>query len=93
MSEPVVIKLRSPIQLGSRRLDEITVRPVKAKHLRSIQGAGNDLLQTLDLASKLTGEPKEVIDELEGEDLGEVLAAVNGFLFVIQGTGKTSSAP
>lgn len=85
--EPVVIALRHPITFGSRRITEITVRPVKAKYMRSIKGSDDHFQSTLAMASKLTGEPSQVIDELEGQDLRDVLAAVNAFFFAIQGTG------
>ncbi len=90
-SEPVVIKLRSPIKFGSRTIDEITVRPVKAKHMRSIKESDGPLAVTLSMASKLTGETREIIDELEGHDLRDVLQAVNGFFLAIQETGAKSS--
>lgn len=90
-NEPVVIKLRSPILMGSRRIEEITIRPVKAKHLRTLKSSDDPMQATLAMASKLSGEITEVIDELVGDDLRDVLAAVNTFFFAIQGTGLTSS--
>jgi len=90
-NEPVVIRLRSPIVFGSKRIEEITVRPVKAKHLRSYNSSDDAMKNTLVMASKLTGLLSEEIDELEGDDLREVLAAVNAFFLAIQGTGQSSS--
>jgi len=90
-NEPVLIKLRSPIVFGSKRIEEITVRPIKAKHLRSYKASEEPMKSTLAMASKLTGELPEVIDELEGDDLRDVLAAVNAFFFAIQATGASSS--
>lgn len=90
-NEPVVIKLRKPITLGNRTIDQITIRPVKAKHMRAIKQSDSDMATTLLMASKLSGEISEVIDELEGEDLREVLEAVNAFFLAIQPTGRTSS--
>lgn len=86
--EPIVIRLRKPIAFGSRTVAELTVRPVKAKYMRSVKQSDNSMESTLSMVSKLTGEVKEVIDELEGPDFRDVLEAVNGFLLAIQGTGK-----
>lgn len=91
MSEPVTIKLRKPITFGNRTVAELTIRPIKAKDLRRINDADSSMVQALDLASYLSGEVKQVIDELEGDDLWEVVAAVNGFFRDTRGTGKTSS--
>lgn len=89
--EPVVIALRKPIAFGSRTISEITVRPVKAKYMRAIKETDGNMQSTLAMASKLTGEVREVIDELEGPDLRDVLEAVNGFFLAIRGTGQKSS--
>ena len=86
MAEPVVINLSSPIEFAGKRYDTITVRPIKAKDLRRCQAKpGDDSLGwVLEMAGYLTGEVDQVIDELEGEDLGAVLAAVSAFSQVIQ---------
>lgn len=91
VDDPIVITLLHPITFGSRHIDRITIRPVKAKHLRAIKQTDGDMAQTLLLASKLSGELPEIIDELEGQDLGAVLEAVNRFLSGILPTGGTSS--
>ncbi len=89
--EPVVIKLRHPITFGSRTIEQITIRPVKAKDLRSIKPGSDPMATTLLMASKLSGQTDEVIDELSGDDLRDVLDAVNTFFFAIQETGQRSS--
>ncbi len=88
-SEPVTIKLRKPITIGNRTVEQLTIRPVKAKHMRAIKANDTSLSTTLLMASKLSGEISEVIDELEGDDLRDVLEAVNAFFFAIQPTGET----
>ena len=86
-NEPIIIPLRKPFMFGSRSVETLTVRPVKGKDMRRINKADGDAATTLKMASILTGEVAEVIDELQGEDLGEVLAAVNFFFVSIQATG------
>jgi hypothetical protein len=83
-STPITITLRKPVTYGSRTIDKITVRPVKGKHMRALRASDNPMAQTLLMASKLSGEVSEVIDELEGSDLHDVLEAVNAFFFAIQ---------
>lgn len=86
-NDPVVIALRKPIKFGSRTITEITVRPVKAKHMRAIKPTDGAMATAILMASKLSGELPEVIDELEGEDLRDVLRAVDDFFSVIHGNG------
>lgn len=82
MSKEKVIKLTEPVTVGSKTVTELTIRPLKAKHLRGIKfgydGIDSDVM--LDLASKITGELPAVIDELSVEDLAALGAAVSDFL-------------
>lgn len=85
MADPVTIKLRRPVKFGERTVAQLTIRPLKAKDLRKMKD-GSPMQQSLNMASTLSGEIEEVIDELEGEDLGEVLAVVNRFFELITPT-------
>lgn len=92
MSEPVVIKLRSPITFGSRIVEQLTIRPPKAKDLRRLKDSDSAMQTSLNMASWLSGEVSQVIDELEGEDLAEVLEVVNLFFEgITRRTGEKSS--
>lgn len=91
MSAPVIVKLRKPITFGGRTVEQLTIRPLKAKDLRRLKESDGRMGNALNFASYLSGEIAEVIDELEGEDLGEVIDAVNGFFLAIQGGGPTPS--
>jgi hypothetical protein len=91
MSDPVVIKLKSPITFGSRTVEQLTIRAPKAKDLRRVNQSASPMQTSLDMASWLTGELKEVIDELEGDDLRDVLKVVDDFFTRLRGTGPTSS--
>ena len=93
MAEPVTIKLRKPITYGSRVIDQLTIRPIKAKDLRRVGGDDSLLKASLNMASWLSGEVSEVIDELEGEDLAEVLGVVERFFGAVQATGASASRP
>lgn len=80
-SGPVTVVLRDPIKFGSQTITELTIRPAKAKDLRGLQTrTGYELDTALALASRLTGQPNPVIDELAGEDFAEVMAAVADFM-------------
>lgn len=89
-NEPITLTLRKPVKAGDRMVTQLTIRPVKAKYMRVLGGSNSALEQTLQMASKLTGETTQVIDEIEGDDLRELMGHVNGFLFAIQGRGEKS---
>lgn len=91
MSEPVVIKLRKSITYGSRTVEELTIRPPKAKDLRRVKESDTAMQTSLNMASWLSGEVSEVVDELEGEDLAKVLEVVDTFFRKLRGTGAKSS--
>lgn len=91
MCEPVVITLRKPIESGKATITELTIRPVKGKDLRRLKPGDPPVVQTLNMLSWLSGQPMQVIDELEGDDIGKAMAVVNDFLFATQGTGEKHS--
>ncbi len=77
----IVIKLKHPIVFGSARIEEFSIRAMKAGDLRTLQSLGdNQTILTLGLISLLSGHPDGVVDELQGEDLKAVLKAVDGFI-------------
>lgn len=88
MSEPVTVKLKSPVRLGSQVVDELVIRRPKAKDFRRFPAEPNtgDLL---DLAGQLCGQPRPVMDELDLEDFTEVMRIVGGFMPGGPGTGPT----
>lgn len=79
MSEPKVIKLKEPIQFGSETITELRLRKPKAKDFRPM-GEKRTLGEILDLAGRLCGQPKAVIDELSVEDMWEVSKTIEGFM-------------
>lgn len=98
-AEPVTITLRKPITLEVKTgngpkiktVTEITIRPPKGKDLRRVDRTKSAIATSLDMASWLSGEPTQIIDELEGADLREVLKVVDGFFAAFQETGEKSS--
>lgn len=82
MQQEKKITLRNPVTVAGRVTTEITIRPIKAKHLRGIR-IGYSEIETdvlLELIAKCTGELPAVIDELSLEDLAEIGNAVMDFL-------------
>lgn len=101
MSEPVTIVLSKPVSIevktgnGPRikKVDQLTIRPPKGKDLRRVDRSKSPIAVSLDMASWLSGEPTQIIDELEGSDLREVLKVVDDFFSAFQsGGGKSSDA-
>jgi tail assembly chaperone E/41/14-like protein len=91
MSEPVTVKLQHPIRLGeSQVIEELIIRPLTGRDLRRLPQASN-LDTTLALAGRLSGQPDAVIDRLTGEDLAEVLQAVDNFMPSGRPTGSAPS--
>lgn len=81
MADPVTVKLKHPIALGSQTIEELTFRPVTGKDMRRlpmIDGLEMDAILTL--AGRLSGQSDPVIDKLTGEDLEEVISLVSGFM-------------
>jgi hypothetical protein len=76
---PITVKLSEPVEFGSEVVKQITLQPIKGKHLRILptQPTLNDILK---LASKLSGVSSAVFDEMSSEDVVKVSEAV-GELF------------
>jgi hypothetical protein len=90
--EPRTVKLRTPIEFGSQRIEELTFRPVTGKDVRRFQvAAGFEIDACLTLAGRLTGQPDAVIDKLSGDDLEEVIEIAALFMPGGRRTGRTPS--
>jgi len=76
---PVTVKLVEPIEFGTETISQITLQPIRGKHLRILptQPTLNDILK---LASKISGVSSAVFDEMCSEDVVRVSEAV-GELF------------
>jgi hypothetical protein len=89
MGEPTVIKLKEPIQNGTDRIVELTIRAPKAKDFRKLPMNPN-MGDILDLVSRLSGQPPSVIDELGVEDLSAVSGVVENFIPGGRGAGSAN---
>lgn len=89
--QPIVVQLDYPIEYGSRIIGQLTIKPLKGKHLRRLETPeSKPIPMAMELVGLLSGEIPEVIDELEADDLMRVVEVVMGFLGGFQGTGSTS---
>ena len=78
--KPVTVKLRHPIEFGSERIEKLKLRPIKGKDMRRLKSpADRPMAMIIELAGYLSGQPTQVIDDLEGEDLQDVIRVVSGF--------------
>ena len=77
----VVIPLTYPIRHGSETITELVIenRP-RAKHFRELPAQGQKMDDMLKLLSKITGQPRSVIDELDAEDMFKASEVVMDFL-------------
>ena len=91
MAEGRTVKLRTPIDFGSQRIEELTFRTPAGKDFRRLPPDGSSMDVTLILAGRLSGQPDAVIDKLSGDDLWEVMTIVGGFMPGGPATGSTSS--
>lgn len=89
MSQPFTYKLKTPIELGTETITEVTIGKIKGKHMRSLPANPSDFTMDvlMNLASKVTAQSGAVFDEMGSEDLVEVLGIVGERLGAGQGTG------
>lgn len=94
MADPIKIKLAQPVKFGSQVVDELTIRPPTGKDFRRLKvESGYEMDATLELAERLSGQPRPVVDGLSGDDLTRVLEVVAGFMPGGPATGSTPSQP
>ena len=90
--EPHTFYPARPIIFGSKEISELVFQPCKAKHLiRCTESKDNVIPYMLELAGFLSGQPSQVIGELEGSDVWEVVAICSDFFAGSQPTGKKLS--
>lgn len=77
----VTLVLAHPIKFGEETITELRFREVTGKDMRSIKGgadAGAAII--MHLAGKCAGVPTQVIDQLRGADLRDVMTLIGGFM-------------
>lgn len=93
-AQPCTIELQHPITWGKKEIAEIVLRPVTGADLRKLKTpTDRPLAMVLELAGYLSGQPYQIIDRLQGEDLGRVMDETNFFFASSQETGKKPSPP
>lgn len=77
---PRVIKLLHPIQHGTETITSIEIRRGKIGDIKGMKLGGDvPADQLMLLASRLSGQPVAVIEQLDAEDGGEVMALALDF--------------
>ena len=91
----VELTLGTPINVGTERIEKLTLRPLKTPDMRSLP-AGDEsawnLGVFLDLASRLAEVPPSTIDALDPADALEVVGIAAVFFGRGRQTGGSASA-
>ena len=85
IGEYQVLKLQNPLTLGSSRIDELKIRPPKARDFKGVPLGKDGVLDLglfIPLASKLTNEPPSTIEELSSQDYLALVEMLSHFLSV-----------
>lgn len=77
--KPKTVVLDYPIQWGEETVSEITIEPLKAKHMKNLS-ANPKFSELLDIACKASDQSKAVFDELDSSDAMKVVEAVSDLL-------------
>lgn len=92
MSDPVTLKLKHPIEFGKDKLiEELTFRRGRMGDLKGLVLREDSIPwdAILTIASRMSGQPTQVIDRLDEDDVGEVTAIAVGFYTRCLATGQT----
>ena len=89
---PYVIKLKYPLKIGKRQIDEISIlRRLKAKDVANVQANNVTFGAITDLIAAITEESIGIIRELDISDFAQASEAVTYFLSGFQVTGGKNS--
>ena len=92
MGSRVTLELFESIQHGSESITELSLRRLKAKDLKLIRDPDNiTMTEQIDLISKLSGQPKSVIEELDAVDVAKAGEIIRGFTETGPKIGASSS--
>jgi len=91
---PVTVTLKHPIDVGDKHIETITLRRGSLKQFKGTKlGEAVPIEQLMLIASRLSGQPIGVIESLDMEDAGEVMAAALDFYEKCLKAGKERSRP
>jgi hypothetical protein len=86
---PIIVDLKTPIDLGKSSVSRIELRRGRLGDLKGMQlREGLPADHMLLIASRLSGQPLGVIERLDMDDSGEVMAAVMDFYVRCLGAGS-----
>ena len=89
---PYVIKLKYPLKIGKRKIEEITIlRRLKAIDVAFVQANKVTFGAISDLIAAISEESIGIIRELDIDDFAQCSEAVNYFLSGFQATGDKNS--
>lgn len=91
LKHPVTITLRGPDGDRQETISELTLRRVKGKDMRALDGQGGEVAKTLALIAHISGHPLTIVDELDAEDIGGIGDLLQDFFPASLGTGPMSS--
>jgi hypothetical protein len=79
---PYTLKLEHPFQWGEheKKTELVFTRRLKGKDMKGIQTNSIKMDDMMVMLSRLTGEARTVIEELDGEDLFAATEVLNSFL-------------
>jgi hypothetical protein len=80
---PKTLKLNFPVEFDQQTYHELTIQRPKGKHLKKMP-ADPGIKDMLALASRCSGIPPMIFDELDGSDVTNVCEAIGDFLTVGQ---------
>ena len=86
MSAPIVYRLKHPVVLRSadgavvQQLEELTLRRLKGRDMRKLDGAAGNGSALLALLAASADLPPSTADQLDAEDVTEAGTVVAGFL-------------
>lgn len=86
---PFTIKLKTPIDFGSERVEEITLRRGTVRDLKGIRiGTEFPVEHLVLVASRLSGRPVGLIEKLDQDDAGPVFEVIIDFFANSLSTGR-----
>jgi hypothetical protein len=89
---PVVVVLRCPITFGTQHVTELEIRRGRFGDLKGLKLSDEvPVDHLLQLASRLSGQPQRVIEQLDADDAGEVMSLALDFYGACLGGGRKRS--
>jgi len=76
---PSTVKLAYPIEWDGKIIEEITLQRPRGKHLKKMP-SDPGIKDLMALASRVSGQPAIIFDELDGIDVTAICEAIGDFL-------------